>query len=75
MPDISKIADEASIIVNGYAFSKEENAYCRVLNLDRPEHAVVLDENGDVIETSMDDIEIQIVKDYYAKNKKYMEED
>mgnify|MGYP001537904445 CR=1 FL=1 len=34
---------------------------------------LVFDYNQEVIETSMDDIEIQIVFDYYNKNKKYME--
>ena len=29
--------------------------------------------NGEVLETSMDDIEIQIVKSYLEKNKKFME--
>lgn len=43
------------------------------LNLNRLNKALVFDYNQEVIETSMDDIEIQIVFDYYNKNKKYME--
>ena len=34
---------------------------------------LVLSEDGEAVETTMDDIEIEIVKDYYKKNKKYME--
>ncbi len=73
MLDIIKIADEADLIVNGYAFSKCIEGY-RVLNLNRPERAIVLSMEGETLETTMDDIEIQIVKDYYKKNKKFMEE-
>ena len=73
MTDIIKVADDADLIVNGYAFPKSEEGY-RVLNLNNPEHALVLSENGETIETTMDDIEIEIVKDYYKKNKKYMED-
>ena len=73
MIDIIKVADEADLIVNGYAFTKNEEGY-RVLNLNNPEHALVLSEDGEAVETTMDDIEIEIVKDYYKKNKKYMED-
>ncbi len=73
MPDILKIADAADLIVNGYAFTKCERGY-KILNLDNPEHALVISNNGEILETTMDDIEMQIVKDYYSKNKKYMEE-
>ena len=73
MTDIIKVADEADLIVNGYAFTKSEEGY-RVLNLNNPEHALVLSGNGETIETTMDDIEIEIVKEYYKKNKKYMED-
>ena len=73
MPDIVKVADEADLIVNGYAFTKCEEGY-RVLNLNRPERAVVLSLAGEVLETTMDDIEIRIIKEYYKKNKKYLED-
>lgn len=73
MPDIFKVADEANLIVNGYAFTKCEEGY-RILNLNKPTQAVVLSTDGEALETTMDDIEIQIVKDYYKKNKKFMED-
>ena len=37
-------------------------------------HALVMSPEGDVYETTMDDIELSIVLGYWAKNKKYMEE-
>lgn len=73
MPDIFKVADEADLIVNGYAFTKCEEGY-RILNLNRPDRAVVLSPEGETLETTMNDIEIQIVKDYFEKNKKFMED-
>ena len=55
MVDIKQIADAADMIVNGYAFTRCPEGY-RVLNLNRPDRAVVFSKNGDVLETSMDDI-------------------
>lgn len=72
MIDFKTIADNADLIINGYAFTKSGD-YIRVLNLNRLNKALVFDYNQEVIETSMDDIEIQIVFDYYNKNKKYIE--
>lgn len=73
MPDIKKIADEADLIVNGYAYTKAAIGY-RVLNLKNPERAVVFSRDGEVLETSMDDIEISIARGYLQKNKELMEE-
>lgn len=73
MIDIKKVADAADMIINGYAFTKCNEGY-QVLNLNKPSNAVVLSITGDVLETSMDDIEIEIVKDYYIKNRELMEE-
>ncbi len=73
MTNIIKVADEADMIVNGYAFTCNQGNY-RVLNLNRPDRAAVFSKNGEVLETSMDDIEISIVKDYLKKNRKFMEE-
>lgn len=73
MTDIFKVADEADLIINGYAFTKCEEGY-RILNLNKPTQAVVLSTDGETLETTMNDIEIQIVKDYYKKNKKFMED-
>lgn len=74
MPDILKVADAANIVVNGYAFTRKGNQI-HVLNLNRPVSACVLSADGDVLETSMDDIEISIVQDYYARNRDFMEDE
>ena len=43
----------------------------RVLNLNRPDRAVVFSSDGKVLETSMDDIEVRIARDYLEKNLIY----
>ena len=72
MPDIKDIADHADVIVNGYAFTRKENRI-HVLNLNGPDKAVVFSEHGEVLETTMDDIELSIAKRFLKENLKYME--
>ena len=73
MSEIEKVAQSADFIVNGYSFLCE-NGKIRVLNLNDTARAAVLDANGEVLETSMDDIEISIVRAYWEKNKQFAEE-
>ena len=71
---ITDIADRADMIVNGYAFTRDTKGY-RILNLNQPDRAAVITCEGEALETSMDDIELQIALDYYAANRKFLEED
>jgi hypothetical protein len=73
MLNIQEVADKADLIVNGYAFTKCNEGY-RILNLNKINHAAVLSVTGEILETTMDDIELDIVKNYFENNKKYMEE-
>ena len=73
MLNIKEVADEADVIVNGYAFKRCEEGF-RVLNLHRPDKAVVFSNQGEVLETSMDDIELSIASGYLEQNRKYMED-
>lgn len=70
--NIKDIADKADMIINGYAFTKD-NEWVRVLNLNCINHAAVI-LNDKIIETNMDDVENEIVMDYYNRNKQFMEE-
>lgn len=65
------VADASDMIVNNYAFTKSESTI-RVLNL-RTGAAAVLLPDGRVSETSMEDIELDVVQAYYEKNKKHLE--
>ena len=73
MSEIEKIAQGADFIVNGYSFFCQDSMV-RVLNLNNPARAAVLSKNGDVLETSMDDIELSIVQKYWEKNKEFVED-
>ena len=73
MPDIKSIADKSDIIVNGYAFTQKDGKI-HVLNLNSPDKAVVFSSDGEVMETTMDDIEISIASRYLQQNRKYMED-
>ena len=70
--DIKEIADNADMIINGYAFTRDGD-YIRILNLNHPNHAAVI-LNDMIVETNMDDIETRIALDYYRDNKRFMEE-
>ena len=72
MVDIKKVADEAEVIIDGYAFSKFEDGF-RVLNLNAPDKAAVFDADGSVLETTMNDIELHIASKHLSASLKYME--
>ena len=75
MPQMSidAVADSADMIVNGYAFSHDVRGY-RVLNLNAPHNAAVITPEGSVLETSMNDIELGIMLDYYRANRRFLED-
>ena len=73
MPDIKTIADKADVIINGYAFTRNEDRI-QVLNLNSPDKAAVFSADGQVLETTMDDIELSIASRYLQQNLKYMED-
>lgn len=72
MCNVMEVADAAELIINGYAFTRTDKCI-KVLNLNKPDRAALINLVGEVLETSMDDIELDIVLDYYNRNKKYME--
>ena len=71
MLDIKKLADEADVIVQGYAFIAKGEAIT-IIDLHRPEHAAYF-YNDELVETSMDEIEAFKVTKLYKDNVKYME--
>lgn len=72
MVDIKQVADDAEVIIDGYAFSRFEDGY-RVLNLNAPDNAAVFAKDGSVLETTMNDIELHIASKYLSSGRKYME--
>ena len=74
MFDPKRIADEADVIIDGYAFIRKEEDRITIVNLNREGHAALVFPSGEVVETSMDDIELSIAMDYLERAKAYMEE-
>ena len=74
MTNYHEIAASASVILNGYALQKVEKGI-RVINIHKPTHAALFSNRGELLETSMDDIELHIAKNYYEKGLTYMEEE
>lgn len=73
--DINEIVQSASMVVGGYAFSKMDDRNIRIVGLEYPNHALVIRPDGEILETNMDDIELEIVLGYWVRNQKYMEEE
>ena len=71
--EIKKILDDAIIVVSGYAFSKCKLGY-RIFS-SRTKNAIVLSEKGEMLETSMDEIEQEIAKKYFEENKEFLEDE
>jgi hypothetical protein len=73
--ELKKIADNADMIVAGYSFTKDMDGLIKILNLENTDEACILDRNGEMLETTMDDITLLKVQAYYLKNKEFMEQD
>ena len=73
--ELEKIAEKAKIIVNGYAFSKREDGFISILNLEHPDCAIVINSDFEIIETNMDEIEQRIVLALAKKNLKFLGEE
>lgn len=72
MVDVHKIADEAEVIIDGYAVSRWGTG-CRVMNLNMPDKVTVFSRDGIALETTMDDIELHIAQKHFLAAQKYME--
>lgn len=73
--ELEQIADKANLIVDGYAFTIEQSdcgsKFVRVLNLDNPNSSMTLTYAGEVIASTVCDIEEKIILDMYFKAKEY----
>ena len=73
MFDPKKIADEADVIIDGYAYIRKDQNIT-IVNLNREGHAALVFPSGEVVETSMDEIELAIAMNYLERARKYMED-
>ncbi len=70
--EIKKIADEANMIIRGYAFTYRDGNIA-VLNLNRPDRAVLLSSEGKILESNTDPIEERIIVNIWNEDKEFME--
>lgn len=68
---IKEIADEAVLIVKGYAFNNYQNNI-RIINLNNPNGTMCIDKQGNLLESSMDEIEQKIVFDIWNTDKEFI---
>ena len=71
--ELQQIADNADMIIRNYAFTRK-NGNISVFNLRHPDHAMVIAEDGKMLESNMDDVEQALVQDIWKKDSVFMEE-
>lgn len=67
-----EIADNADMIVNGFAFTKVDLGI-RIVNLNSDGDVMVISPSGKVLESCMDPIEEVIALDIWEKDSEFME--
>ncbi len=68
-----EIAYKADVIIAGYATTKYDFGY-QVVNLNYGDGVAVFMEDGTLIETNMDDIQLHIAKKHFTESIKYIKE-
>lgn len=66
-----KIADSADLIVGGYAMMKHELGI-RIVNLVSG-NALIVSKDNEILETSMEDLEVAVAMEYLKTNRSFME--
>ena len=72
MVDVRKTAEDADVIIRGYAVQRCDEGI-RVSNLNNEKSVAVLKADGTLIETNMDDIDLAIARKHMFNALKYME--
>ena len=70
--ELKQIADKADMIVKWYAFTRK-GKFISVLNLKHPDHAMLISEEGKMLETNMDPIEQAMVLKIWENDSEFME--
>ena len=68
-----QIVSRALMIVGGYAFMPNAGNVC-VTHMQEPCRSTLMRPNGEVLETSMEDVELEIVGDLWRRNRNLYEE-
>lgn len=73
--EIKRIADNADMIVAGYAYTKLEDGFISVVYLYNTNMACIIDKDGNIVASTMNDCGDMCVQNYYRINKTLLEED
>ena len=73
MINILELANEADVIIRGFAVQQIEDGI-RVVNLNSDGDVAMFTSDGMLIETNMDEIELTIAKDCMNSAMKYLED-
>ena len=66
-----RVADLADLIVGGYAMMRHELGF-RIVNLNSG-NALIVSKDYNVLETSMEDLEVAVALDYLKLNRSFVE--
>ena len=69
---LKEIADAADMIVSGYAFKRTDRTI-HVFNLNDGQSTMVMNENGEVQETSMNEFDQAKVQKIWALDSEFMD--
>lgn len=67
----ARVADLTDLIVGGYAMMQHELGF-RIVNLNSG-NALIVSKDYNVLETSMEDLEVAVALDYLKLNRSFME--
>ena len=72
--ELQAIADQAKMIVSGYAFSERDDGLISILNLNHPESTMVIKLDGEIVKTNMGHTEQKAVRAICRRNLHFMKE-
>ena len=70
--NLEKIANDAEVIIDGFAVEKVEQGF-RVFDLNNGKGIAIFLNDGTLMETNMDEIELVIAKERLNQSIKYIE--
>ena len=71
-PNLEKIANDAEVIIDGFAVEKVEQGF-RVFDLNNGKGIAIFLNDGTLMETNMDEIELVIAKQRLNQSIKYID--
>lgn len=71
--EVLRAAEDAKLIVCGYAFTALEDGLVRILDLKHPDCFMIVNSEAEIFETNMAPIEQRIVLELCRRNLQFMD--